>query len=149
MMNENPINGRKWRVLIADDDADTVEMLDTKFIRGGFETVTAKDGAEALFKFSDELREERHFDLCVLDYAMPRVKGDVAATQIQKICEEENCEPPEVIIFTGSSDANLMLRLQTAEIGVALIKPQGLRQLERIIDRFGSVSANGKSNGTH
>jgi len=137
-MNTNENQARKWRVLIADDCPDTVEMLQTKFERGGFETVTAKDGAETLFKFSDELRENRHFDFCVLDYAMPHVKGDVAATEIQKICKEEGCEPPEVIIFTGSSDANLMLRLQTAEIGVALIKPQGLRQLERIIDRFGS-----------
>lgn len=137
MQNELP-NGtnKKWRVLIADDDPDTVAMLQTRFGLAGFDVLTARDGAEAVgaFKMATDAHKDVHF--CVLDYEMPYIKGDVAATEILDLSKEQELVPPEIVIFTGSTDANLMIRLQTAEIGIALIKPQGLRQLERIINRF-------------
>lgn len=131
-------DGDKFRVLIADDDPDTVAMLDLKFRQAGFDTVTALDGAEALERFSGAVGQGKGFDLCILDYAMPNIKGDVVSANIQQMCRAMRKKPPETVIFTGSADANLMLRLQTADIGIALIKPQGLQQLERIINRFGN-----------
>lgn len=130
-MDENNL-----KVLIADDDADTVGALKWRFERAEFEVFQAYNGLEAVQTFQKQLELGNLISLCVLDYGMPLMKGSVAATEIIELCKEKGVLCPEIIIFTGSTDANLMLRLQTAEIGVALIKPQGLKQLERIINRF-------------
>lgn len=127
---------KKWRVLIADDDEGTVEMLKTRFNLAGFDCLTAFNGADAVEEYALSVADDKEVHFCVLDYEMPKMKGDVAAVEILNLSRTQKLVPPDIIIFTGSTDANLMLRLQTAEIGIALIKPQGLNQLEKIINRF-------------
>lgn len=129
-------HGKKWRVLIADDDEGTVAMLKCRFDLAGFDVLTAYNGAEAVNEYEQSIADGRDVHFCVLDYEMPALKGDVAAVNILQKAREASLVSPDIVIFTGSTDANLMLRLQTAEIGIALIKPQGLRQLEKIINRF-------------
>ncbi|MCM2255397.1 MAG: response regulator [Vicinamibacteria bacterium] len=58
------------RVLVADDEPDTVQLLCETLQAEGFDTVAARDGAEAL----DVLRRERP-DLLLLDVMMPRLSG--------------------------------------------------------------------------
>ncbi|MCL4820817.1 MAG: response regulator [Vicinamibacteria bacterium] len=58
------------RILVADDEPDTVALLCETLRAEGFETITAGDGAEAL----EALRRERP-DLLLLDVMMPRLSG--------------------------------------------------------------------------
>ncbi len=57
-------------VLIADDDADILELLHTVLERAGYGPIAAADGEEAL-----RLARERLPRACILDVVMPRLGG--------------------------------------------------------------------------
>lgn len=57
-------------VLIADDEIHMVKILSAYFQKEGFNTITAKDGEEAL-----DLFHSNKIDLAVLDWMMPKVSG--------------------------------------------------------------------------
>ena len=58
------------RILVVDDVADNVEILQMRLESQGYEVVTAGDGVEAL----EKVRELRP-DLVLLDIMMPRMDG--------------------------------------------------------------------------
>lgn len=57
-------------VLIADDDADILELLQTVLERAGYGSIAAADGEEAL-----RLARERLPRACILDVVMPGLGG--------------------------------------------------------------------------
>lgn len=57
-------------VLIADDDADILELFHTVLERAGYGPIAATDGEEAL-----RLARERLPRACILDVVMPRLGG--------------------------------------------------------------------------
>lgn len=57
-------------VLVADDDADILALIEYRLTTLGYEVVTATDGEAALQRCA-----ERVPDLCLLDVMMPRVGG--------------------------------------------------------------------------
>ena len=86
------------RVLIVDDEADTVEMVDRMLQGRGFEVSHASDGDEAL-----EAAHRLKPDLIVLDVMMPEQDGWLVCAKLKAI------QPaPKIIIFTvlkhGESD---------------------------------------------
>ncbi len=67
-MNEQP--ARRLRVLIADDDEDMRDFLVQALQEEGYETLCAKDGAEAL-----DLLKRQDFHLVLTDLKMPGASG--------------------------------------------------------------------------
>jgi two-component system, OmpR family, alkaline phosphatase synthesis response regulator PhoP len=61
---------KKWKVLIADDEPDILEILNYNLTNEGYEVITAKDGDDAL-----EKARKNQPDLIVLDVMMPRKSG--------------------------------------------------------------------------
>lgn len=59
-----------WKVLIADDEPDILEILKYNLAGQGYEVITAKDGDEAI-----EKAQRTQPDLIVLDVMMPRKTG--------------------------------------------------------------------------
>ncbi len=57
-------------LLIADDDEDILTLVQLRLSRSGYEVVVARDGEQAL-----RLTQERHPDLAVLDWMMPKSSG--------------------------------------------------------------------------
>ena len=57
-------------VLVADDDADILELVALRLGTAGYDVVTAPDGEEAL-----RVARERRPDLAVLDVTMPKLTG--------------------------------------------------------------------------
>ncbi len=57
-------------LLIADDDEDILTLVQLRLSRSGYEVVVARDGEQAL-----RLAQERHPDLAVLDWMMPKSSG--------------------------------------------------------------------------
>ena len=80
------------RILIADDDADLVDLLKLELTRKGFDVVTAADGQEAL-----KLAREEKLDLVLLDVMMPGIDGYHVAQELSKTLGEA-C--PKMIIIT-------------------------------------------------
>ena len=58
------------RVLVVDDDAKTVELVELYLNRDGYKVLTANNGVEAL-----RLARESHPDLIVLDLMLPGIDG--------------------------------------------------------------------------
>ncbi len=58
------------KILIVDDEADIIEILQFVLESAGFECITAFDGEEGL-----RLAKEVHPDLIILDVMMPKING--------------------------------------------------------------------------
>jgi two-component system, cell cycle response regulator len=66
------------RILIVDDHEDNVELLRARLESWGFETISAKDGAEALSTIESSLP-----DLVLLDIMMPKIDGIEVARRVK------------------------------------------------------------------
>lgn len=66
------------KVLIVDDEADVVRLLQFRFEKEGFETITATDGQTALSAVESETP-----DLVLLDIMMPLMDGMEVLRQIR------------------------------------------------------------------
>jgi DNA-binding response OmpR family regulator len=83
-------------VVVAEDDADTCEMIAIVFRDAGYEVLTAGNGQEAV-----DLVLERKPDLAVLDVMMPKLDG-YEATRLIRRTEEVSRMP--VIILTARTE---------------------------------------------
>jgi len=79
------------RVLVVDDDPLVADSIRRMLVFQGYRVETASSGDEALALFS-----QSGFDLTVLDYEMPRMKGDQLAAAIKNLVPSQ-----PVIMFTG------------------------------------------------
>lgn len=70
------------KILIVDDDPETVDFLRVFLIRQGFQTIIAKDGIEALQVANHELP-----DLIILDVMMPVLDGFEVARSLHRRTE--------------------------------------------------------------
>lgn len=81
------------KVLVVDDDAALVKMLNVRLWAEGYETELAVDGETAI-----ELAKKHHPDLILLDIAMPGVTGvDV----IEKLQASDGSDDIPVLIMTA------------------------------------------------
>jgi DNA-binding response OmpR family regulator len=62
--------GEHELVLIADDDADILDLVRFRLEQNGYRTVAAGNGQDAL-----ELAQARLPDICILDVMMPKLNG--------------------------------------------------------------------------
>jgi DNA-binding response OmpR family regulator len=97
-------------VLIADDDADILELLHTVLERAGYGPIAATDGEEAL-----RLARERLPRACILDVVMPRLGGldvlrtlrsDAATAHIPVLMLSASVQNPDVeaALKAGAND---------------------------------------------
>ncbi len=84
------------RLLVVDDEIDLTSMLQFRLENRGFSVETCSNGGEALDKILDN-----PFDLVIMDYFMPLLKGDVVC---QGIRSEERLKDLPVIIMTSFSN---------------------------------------------
>ncbi|MGF1469413.1 MAG: response regulator [Sandaracinaceae bacterium] len=73
------------RILIVDDEADIVELLEYNLRQAGYGVVSAKDGASALA----EVRRQRP-DLILLDLMLPDISGTEVCRRLRKDAATES-----------------------------------------------------------
>lgn len=73
-----PIRKKKFKVLVADDQADNVTLLVRYLVNEGYEHITAQDGMEAISMTRDEMP-----DLVLLDVNMPNKNGFAVLEEIR------------------------------------------------------------------
>ncbi len=83
------------KVLVIDDDVNTVDYLSLALTRNGYDAIGAHDGKEGL-----ERAREVHPDLMVLDIMMPKKTGWVVFRQLRK---NEELKSIPVIMLTAVS----------------------------------------------
>jgi DNA-binding response OmpR family regulator len=87
-------------VLVADDDEDILMLVQLRLSRSGFKVILARDGEEAL-----RLAHERHPDLAVIDWMMPRVSGLDVLRAIR--ANAELVDMPVVLLTARASEADV------------------------------------------
>jgi DNA-binding response OmpR family regulator len=70
---------KKLRVLVADDEKPLATALKLKLDNAGFETIVARDGAEAIEQF-----KSGNFAMVLLDLIMPKKDGFEALEEIRR-----------------------------------------------------------------
>jgi DNA-binding response OmpR family regulator len=93
------------RILIADDDPDIADLLETYFRKAGYEVTVVANGKDAL-----QQAEKSKFDLVLLDVMMPYIDGYHVASEITS---KFGANAPKIIIMTSRDVAS--------EKGIALL----------------------------
>ncbi|HCC48831.1 MAG TPA: hypothetical protein DEQ38_12055 [Elusimicrobia bacterium] len=110
------------RILIADDDPDLIDLLESFFRGQGYDVTAKVNGKDAL-----QAAETEKFDLVLLDVMMPYIDGYHVASEISS---RLGTEAPKIIIMTSRDTAS--------EKGIALLsgandvvqKPFSLEDIE-------------------
>jgi signal transduction histidine kinase/ActR/RegA family two-component response regulator len=113
------------RILLADDNQDSVESLALLLTLRGSEVRTARDGWEAV-----EAAAAYGPDVVLLDIGMPRLNGYEAA---RKIREQSRGERMVLIALTGWGQEEDRQRSTEAGFDFHLVKPVDFAALEKLL----------------
>lgn len=116
------------RILIVDDDPQTLDALDFSLTLDGHQTIRATDGEQCIALARQDLP-----DLIVLDCMMPVMDGIVAARLLRE--DPVTTTVPIVMLTARATDADMWRGYQS---GVAsyVTKPLDLDVLVQEIDRL-------------
>ena len=121
-----------WRVLLVDDDplvSDSIRRMlefDQRHVQ------CAGNGTEAL-----ALSEKQPFDIVLVDYLMPLMKGDVLAAKLKKL----HPDLPIIMITADADKLDSSAQLPPA-VDVLMGKPFQLDELREAVDRVLGKSFN-------
>jgi two-component system response regulator VicR len=108
------------KVLIVDDEPDTLELVKLVLESGGFETVLAASGKEAL----NELEASKP-DLVLLDIMMPDMDG----WEVFRKIKEKNPKMPIAILTAKAQNFDRLLGLHVLKADDYITKPFGKNEL--------------------
>jgi len=112
------------KVLIADDEPFTAEMLALVFAYRGYEVVSAADGAQALAR-----AKAAKPDALLLDVLMPEMEG-VAVTRAVR--DDPNLDGCRIVLFSSADESEIDWREAGADM--FLQKPIDIRRLPELVD---------------
>lgn len=104
------------RLLIVDDNSNNRQFLTLQAQSWGMLTLAAKSGTEAL----ELLREEKPFDLAILDLVMPEMDGLTLANRIRQF---PNCQNLPLIMLTSVSKTEISNYSSSLNLAAFLTKP--------------------------
>ncbi len=110
------LDSGKRRVLIVDDDAAIVEMLEDLLTRDGrFEVRSASNGFEA-----GAMTSEFRPDILLLDYMLPDINGNIVC---QRVRNDPNLAQTKIIIVSGAVAPSEVAQLMAAGADDFIKKP--------------------------
>ena len=116
--------GERGRILCAEDNADTRDLISVILTAAGFEVVCTERGDEAL-----ELARSQTFDLYLIDSWMPGLSG----TELVVKLREFDLRTP-ILFYSGNETDREVARLAGAQ--GYLLKPVASDDLIAEIDRL-------------
>ncbi|MET0050000.1 MAG: ATP-binding protein [Candidatus Thiodiazotropha sp.] len=129
---EQPFQGQ--RVLLVDDDIQSLLALTPQLEAWGFEVIAAGDGLEAL----DTLDEEAEFDLILMDLMMPELNG---YDTIKRIREKMGLTDLSIIAMSAHDKAEDQAASFDAGASAFIAKPVDPQQLMTQINRLSALRA--------
>lgn len=112
------------KILIADDDAVARRMLEVVVQSWGFETVTARDGEEALQLMQGDAPPA----LAIVDWMMPKLDG--VALCHRKQAASESAPYVYLIMLTARSGTSEMVAAMAAGADDYVVKPYDVNELQ-------------------
>jgi DNA-binding response OmpR family regulator len=123
----------RLRIVVADDDPDTVRTLRLLLEEEGHEVKTASDGPAAFYAVRDF-----GADVLLLDISMPGMNGFEVA---QKLRERYGSAKPTLIAITGRDSAADRSFARSTGFDHHVAKPYEPRQLLALIERLARPGA--------
>jgi DNA-binding response OmpR family regulator len=118
------------KILIVDDEKDTVSFLKKGLEREGFQVICAFGGREAKAKILDQKP-----DLILLDLVMP----DLSGWEVLKWLKEEERLPIPTIIVSAKGELGDMKKGYSLEADTYLIKPVSIADILKSIQIVSSL----------
>jgi CheY-like chemotaxis protein len=110
-------------LLVIDDDDAVRSLLVTSLEGFGYSVAEAVDGASGV-----EAVRHRHFDLVIIDYAMPRMSGTEAAEAVRKV------RPGQAVLLISGYAQTLVFQSQAEGMPI-LGKPFSQTELHDAVTR--------------
>jgi CheY-like chemotaxis protein len=110
------------KILVVDDDPDTIGFLENLLTRQGYEVIAAENGMQAL-----NLAHKDHPDLIILDIMMPNMDGYEVARSLRR--HPETALIP-ILMFTAKSQVEDKVAGYQAGVDIYLSKPVHPVELE-------------------
>jgi len=133
------VKGGKHRILVVDNDAAIVWVLEKAFADEGYDVDTASDGRAAL-----GVLEENAYPLVVMDIMMPVMDGLAALKRIRELPN-----PPEVIMITAHSSMENTIEAMKLGAFDYIVKPFDIDDVlslaGRAIDKYVTRRESGKA----
>lgn len=135
------LQGKKFRLLLVDDDAMTRQFMSARLTRQGYDIAVAEDGYRAL-----SLLEGEQFDLLLLDIMMPGMSGIDVLTQVRR--KFSMLSLPVIMVTANDLEESMVEALEkgandyllkpiSMPVTLARIKTQlSLRYLSALKDEF-------------
>lgn len=117
---------KKKKILIIDDEAHIVDIIETYLKVHGMLIKKAYEGRKAL----SILKKDKSIDLIILDEKMPGMGGSVFLKELKRI----KVDVP-IIILTGSLNLSQFDRSTKGLYEKMMIKPVRLSELLKVINR--------------
>ena len=127
-MSEPAVDARRPLVLVADDDADILNLVSFRLERSGYEVIRACNGVEAL-----EVAQQRLPDLAVLDVMMPGLDGYTVTSRLRG---SEPTRSMPIILLTARAQAEDVARGLEAGADEYVKKPFDARDLRTRVERL-------------
>ena len=109
------MDNRSWKVLLADDEPDILEILKYNLIKEGYQVITAQNGDEAIIK-----AQQTQPDLVILDMMMPGKSG-------MEVCEilraQTQFKDTLIMFLTALSDEATQIKGLTTGADDYISKP--------------------------
>ena len=116
------------KILIVDDEADIIEILQFMLEANGYECVTAMDGEEGL-----KLAREISPDLIILDVMMPKING----YKISRLLKYDNkYKDIPILMITARSQAEDKLIGEETGVDEYITKPFELEEVIRKVEKY-------------
>jgi YesN/AraC family two-component response regulator len=126
----DPKKKKKYRILIADDEVDALEIYE--------DTINEMDIAQMVIKaengsFAAQKFRNQEFDLVITDIEMPKKTGYEFVNEIVKILK---FPPDRIIVLSGQLDSNTVRGMVSLGVKNILIKPFTTDKLAEIIRKL-------------
>ena len=126
LLAESEAEGQRARVLVADDDSSTRELVATTLRASGYEVETAADGQEAVERVA-----KGGIDVVLLDAVMPRMSGFDACRNIRGLASREREDFVPVALVFAKTDPKS--RIQALKIGADAYVCKPFEQTELLV----------------
>jgi signal transduction histidine kinase/CheY-like chemotaxis protein len=118
-------------LLLADDNATNLLILQRFLKNTGADLDTATNGAEAL-----EMASQTRYDAILMDVQMPRLDGVGATVELRALEAERGDTPTPVIAVTANVMAHQVEEYRAAGMGAHLAKPVSKRDLLALLSEL-------------
>lgn len=128
---------QKSRILCVDDDLFNLDCMEDILNSLGAEVTKVQSGEEAVMKVREEvLKENRHFNIILMDCRMPGIDGWTAAAQIKEILQMSDLQDIPIIGVTGDDPKRNEGKLGPAGMVDLIQKPISRDRLHKLLKKY-------------